>query len=80
MNAGNIHNPRTGASRVYRYLLERAEQWVGGRTLDIEADVTAMSTRVSEVRKQLEREQSEWRIEKLRDGQKFFYRITKEAA
>lgn len=52
MHAGNI-NGNTAAGRVYRALLARRGEWVDGWTLTIDARVTAVGTRVSEVRAQL---------------------------
>ena len=76
MHAGSIDTQETAAGRVYAVLREREGQWVGGWDLQQEAVTTAVSTRVSEVRSQLERDA--WRgeaVEMKQEGRKFFYRL-----
>lgn len=52
MHAGSLTG-NTAAARVYGFLRERRGEWVDGWTLTQEARVTAVGTRVSEVRHQL---------------------------
>lgn len=54
MHYGSIDDTsNTAAARVFRYLHERKGCWVDGWTLTTGAKVSAVSTRVSEVRHQL---------------------------
>lgn len=53
MHVGTIQNPKTAAGRVYDRLLEANGRWLSGWDLSISARVTAVGTRVSEVRHQL---------------------------
>lgn len=53
MHVGTIQNPKTAAGRVYDRLLEANGKWMSGWDLSISARVTAVGTRVSEVRHQL---------------------------
>lgn len=52
MHYGRIDQD-TKAAAVYRALRDKRGQWVDGWQLSQEAQVTAVSTRVSEVRRQL---------------------------
>jgi hypothetical protein len=71
MHAGSINSDLTAAGRVYKYLRERPERWIGGWQLTIETGTTAISTRISEVRHQLPKTE---KIETNQEGQRFFYR------
>ena len=53
MHAGAIDNPKSAAGRVYKILLEDVGCWFSGWDLTVQARVTAVGTRVSEVRHQL---------------------------
>lgn len=53
MHAGAIDNPKSAAGRLYKILLEDVGCWFSGWTLTTRARVTAVGTRVSEVRHQL---------------------------
>jgi hypothetical protein len=53
MHAGNIANQKSAAGRVYKILLEDVGCWFSGWDLTVQARVTAVGTRVSEVRHQL---------------------------
>jgi hypothetical protein len=53
MHAGNIANQKSAAARVYKILLEDHGCWFSGWDLTVQARVTAVGTRVSEVRHQL---------------------------
>jgi hypothetical protein len=53
MHAGAIDNPKSAAGRVYKILLEDVGCWFSGWNLTVQARVTAVGTRVSEVRHQL---------------------------
>jgi hypothetical protein len=53
MHAGSIENPKSAAGRVYKILLEDVGCWFSGWNLTTQARVTAVGTRVSEVRHQL---------------------------
>ena len=53
MHAGTIDNPKTAAGRVYNILSYCKGLWLSGWYLTTEARVTAVGTRVSEVRHQL---------------------------
>jgi hypothetical protein len=78
MHAGSIQNPKSAAGRVYAILLYCKDRWLSGWYLTTEARVTAVGTRVSEVRHQLPAGQ---RIEhkKTHDGvQGSWYRLVIE--
>ena len=70
MHAGNIHSD-TAAARVYTALRARRGEWVGGWDLAMSAHTTAVSTRVSEVRAQLNGETLEVR----QVGHDWYYRL-----
>lgn len=53
MHAGSIDNPKSAAGRVYAILRFCQGRWLSGWYLTTEARVTAVGTRVSEVRHQL---------------------------
>jgi hypothetical protein len=77
MNYGNIEK-NTAAGRVFEYLKARLGQWVDGWSLTVETKTTAISTRVSEIRVQVDRlgYAVEMKREKGEDGRpKFFYRL-----
>ena len=78
MHAGSIDNPDTAAHRVYTVLKALDGNWIGGWDLTIRSQASAMSTRVSEIRKQLEREPDRGEaVESEQRGTKWFYRIVK---
>ena len=70
MHAGSIHSD-TAAGRVYAVLHEHEGEWVGGWDLAMAAHTTAVSTRVSEVRAQLNGETLEVR----QVGHDWYYRL-----
>lgn len=77
MHAGSIDNPDSGAGKVYAVLKARSGQWVGGWDLQQSAVTTAVSTRVSEVRLQLDANPGRGEtVEVKQEGRKFFYRLT----
>ena len=53
MHAGSI-NGSSAAGRVFRYLRENVGEWIDGWTLTMECRVTAVGTRVSEIRSQID--------------------------
>lgn len=75
MHGGSIDSPDTAAGRVYRALKDRMGRWVDGWTLSQEARVTAVSTRVSEVRSALCRRGGSERVESEQQGRGWFYRL-----
>lgn len=76
MHGGSIDRPETAAGRVYEVLNARRGQWVGGWDLQMAAQTTAVSTRISEVRAQLVRNPARGeRIEMEQRGRKFYYRL-----
>lgn len=75
MHAGSIHNPNSAAGRVYRHLKKR-RCWIGGWDLTMAAKVSAVSTRISEARRQLPAGEV---IQKKQRGGKFYYRWSKAA-
>lgn len=78
MHGGSIDNPESGAGRVYSVLLERDGAWVGGWELTQAAEVSAVSTRVSEVRHALESMPARGeRVESKQQGRKWFYRLVR---
>lgn len=81
MHAGNIDND-TAAGRVYRALLKRGGVWADAYELMLEAQTSALSTRVSEVRHALRDRGGLERVEHKQVGHKHYYRIvqTGEAA
>lgn len=74
MHAGSLTG-NTAAARVYRVLKAESPSSVGGWDLSLMARVTAVSTRVSEVRHELERLNLPERVEVTRIGREYFYRI-----
>jgi hypothetical protein len=80
MQSGQYGVPKNAAERVVEVLLwhlrrERAE--VGGWDLTLRAEVSAVSTRVSEANAALRG--TGWSIACRRDGHKAFYRLTEES-
>lgn len=76
MHPGSIHNPTTAAGRVYRVLSDLRGQWIGGWELTQAARTTAVSTRISEVRMQVD---SGERVEVEKRGRLYFYRLVRVA-
>lgn len=77
MHAGRIDGD-TAAGRVYEVLKGKAGEYVGGMELTLLARTTAVSTRISEVRRQLPAGERIERIGNRAHGQ--FYRLVVEAA
>lgn len=75
MHPGSIDNPTTAAARVYRVLSDLGGQWIGGWELTQAAHTTAVSTRISEVRMQVERHGERVEVEKR--GRLYFYRLVR---
>lgn len=77
MHPGSIDNPLTGAGRVYAVLRARKGVLIGGWQLTLQAQVSAVSTRVSEVRAQLAADpaRGECVPDAEQRGAKFFYRL-----
>lgn len=78
MNFGNIEKD-TAAGRVFKYLKERLNEWVDGWTLTVETKTTAISTRISEVRAQVDRLGYDVEMKRGKDEEgrpRFFYRVT----
>ena len=71
MHYGNIDGD-TAAGRVYRVLRQRRGEWVGGWDLSMAARTTAVSTRVSEVRRQLPEGEI---LDVKQEGREFYYRL-----
>ena len=74
MHSGSIYG-NTAAARVYQVLKELDGDWIGGWELGQVAKTNAVSTRVSEVRRQLPPGESIPRP--MRRGKHFFYRLEK---
>lgn len=72
MHAGSIRGS-SAAGRVYRYLRDRAGQWIDGWTLTLECRVTAVGTRVSEIRSQLDG--TGYAVEYAQRGGGHYYRL-----
>ena len=79
MHVGNIDGD-TAAGRVYRTLLALDGRWMGGWELTLAAKVTAVSTRKSEIKKQLEALGRDERIEHKQNGLNHYYRIVRTGA
>lgn len=79
MHAGSIDNPDTAAGRVYAVLKAENGAWIGGWDLTMRAQVSAVATRVSEVRAQLEKDSARGECipQAQQRGGKFFYRLVK---
>jgi hypothetical protein len=75
MHSGRIDS-NTAAGRVYLYLIGLGGRWVGGWELAMATQTTAISTRISEIRHQLAG--TGRRVETMRDGNRWFYRIADE--
>jgi len=75
MHYGKL-DQNTAARRVYRLLRDAKGEWMDGWTLTVRGYVTAVSTRVSEVRAQLPQGE---RIEVRRDKRGAWYRLVREA-
>ena len=56
MHYGSIDNPNTVASRVYDILMFNMPNWIPARRLAKLAKTTSITTRISEVRHQLDPE------------------------
>ena len=79
MHPGSIDNPETAAGRVYDHLRAHMGKWFGGWELQQAAETTALSTRISEIRKQLDLDRVRGeRIEVKQQGQRWFYRLTSD--
>lgn len=63
------------ANRVYRVLTSQPGAWIGGWDLTQRAMTSAVSTRVSEVRSQLDGSET---IEVQQRGRAFYYRLVRE--
>jgi hypothetical protein len=75
MHCGSIEN-NTAAAKVYRILRGLHGQWIGGWELTVKAEVTAVSTRVSEIRRQLP---PHIEIQHRQRGRKHFYRVIEKS-
>jgi hypothetical protein len=76
MHGGRIDTTATAAGRVYAALLARDGDWIDGWSLTLAAGVSAVSTRVSEVRHALDGTGA--RVESRQTGRKWFYRVVRE--
>ena len=78
MHFGSIDNDQTKAARVYSILTSRYGHWWDAWELTLLAQTTGLSTRISEIRQQLEAARPDERLE-VDDGghKKWFYRIVK---
>ena len=73
MNAGKLENDSV-AGRLYRYLKDHPG-WHGGWELTVAIGTTALSTRISEIRHQLPKNEH---IEVQQKGHNWFYRLVCE--
>ncbi len=78
MNAGRIDR-NTAAARVWGILKGRRGQLISSWDLSQAARTTAVSTRVSEVRHELNRLHLDDTIETVRIGSQFYYRLKAHA-
>jgi len=76
MHFGSIDGP-TKAARVYRTLKSRPGHWWDAWELTLETETTGISTRISEIRQQLDVMRPDERIEARNEGKKWYYRIVK---
>jgi len=74
MHPGSIESDLTAAGRVYAYLGHHRGCWVDAWRLTLDTRTTAISTRISEIRHQLPRNE---RIEVKQVGRGFYYRLVK---
>jgi len=79
MHAGNHRSPTTAAGRVYAVLAAQSGVWMGGWDLTLAAQTSAVATRVWEVDQGLDGEGNRERIERRREGRKWFYRHVRVA-
>jgi len=76
MHGGRIDTADTAAGRVYAALAERRGEWVDGWELTLQARVSAVSTRISEVRHALDGRPEQ--VQVRQHGRKWYYRIVWE--
>lgn len=75
MHTGRLDTD-SAAGRVYRYLKQHKGCWVDAWTLTVETGTTAISTRISEVRHQLNEKQIPEAIETRQDAnRRWYYRL-----
>jgi hypothetical protein len=79
MHHGSIER-NTKARHVYEVLRANEGQWVDGWTLTNLARVTAVGTRVSEVRRQLPADESIEHMDTMNGQRGSWYRLVKVAA
>jgi len=75
MHCGDIDSMGTAAGRVYAYLSERPGRWVDSWELTQAARVTALSTRISEIRHALRDKHRGERVERKQVGRRHYYRL-----
>jgi len=82
MHAGSIDNPRTAAAKLYGVLKRTRGRWSSGLQLALAIDSTCISTRISEVKRQLPSgEIIEKKLEVHADGKKrWYYRLVVEGS
>ena len=76
MHFGSIDG-QTKAARVYSVLRSRPGHWWDAWELTLETETTGISTRISEIRQQLDVMRPDERIETRNEGKRWFYRIVK---
>jgi len=80
MHVGNI-NKGTAAGRLYRVLRLHLGEWTDAFVLAQEARTTCLSTRIAEVRKQVEPEYELTHKEEIVSGQRLqYYRMANGSA
>jgi hypothetical protein len=77
MHSGSLTNPNTGAAKVYAVLSASPGVWFSSWDLTIAAKVSAVGTRVSEIRHQLPPGQVIEVEQRTTDGKRgWWYRLT----
>ena len=72
MHYGSIYG-NTAAGRVYRYLMRHEGEWCDPWEMTLACKTTGISTRISEVRAQLDG--TGLHLERKREGYNNFYRV-----
>ena len=80
MNAGSILTEATKPGAVFALLRTSPGRWFGGWELTMAAQVTAIGTRISEIRDRLRAGQAPgWQVEHEQRGTRHFYRVVRTA-
>jgi hypothetical protein len=78
MHGGDIWSEATAAGRLFGILESRCGEWIGGWELTQLAMVSAVSTRVSEIRHALSAQPERgYAVESKQEGRRWYYRVVR---